>query len=69
MLVLALDVGTSSARARVFDASGRAQAGAEGQVTYEPRTTPDGGGARDAPPRRTPGTRSLINNRSRRPRG
>ncbi|HVC65791.1 MAG TPA: FGGY family carbohydrate kinase, partial [Candidatus Dormibacteraeota bacterium] len=48
MLVLALDVGTSSARARVFDASGRAQAGAEGQVTYEPRTTPDGGVELDA---------------------
>ncbi|HJR03468.1 MAG TPA: FGGY family carbohydrate kinase, partial [Methylomirabilota bacterium] len=43
MLVLALDVGTSSARARAFDASGRALPGAEGQVAYEPRTTPDGG--------------------------
>ncbi len=43
MLILALDVGTSSARARVFDAAGRARPGAEGQVTYEPRTTPDGG--------------------------
>jgi len=48
MLVLALDVGTSSARARVFDAAGRAWPGAEGQVTYEPRTTPDGGVELDA---------------------
>ncbi|MGH7399153.1 MAG: FGGY family carbohydrate kinase, partial [Candidatus Rokuibacteriota bacterium] len=43
MLVLALDVGTSSVRARAFDADGRAQPGAEGQVTYEPRITRDGG--------------------------
>ncbi|HET9853507.1 MAG TPA: gluconokinase [Methylomirabilota bacterium] len=48
MLVLALDVGTSSARARVFDEAGRTQAGAEGQVTYEPSTTPDGGVELDA---------------------
>lgn len=48
MLVLALDVGTSSARARVFDGSGRAQPGAEGHVAYEPRTTPDGGVELDA---------------------
>jgi gluconokinase len=43
MLVLALDVGTSSARARAFDEGGRARPGAEGHVTYQPRTTPDGG--------------------------
>jgi gluconokinase len=43
MLVVALDVGTSSARARVFDAAGRAQPGAEGHVAYEPSTTVDGG--------------------------
>ena len=43
MLVVALDVGTSSARARVFDAEGRALPGAEGHVAYEPSTTPDGG--------------------------
>src|SRR5258707_5729750 len=43
MLVVALDVGTSSARARVFDAMGRAQAGAEGHVAYEPTTSADGG--------------------------
>src|SRR5260370_1209341 len=40
---VALDVGTSSARARVFDAMGRAQAGAEGHVAYEPTTSADGG--------------------------
>ena len=43
MLVVALDVGTSSARARVFDAEGRALPGAEGHVVYEPSTTADGG--------------------------
>src|SRR5260370_39026849 len=43
MLVVALDVGTSSARARVFDAAGRAQAGAEGHGAYEPTTSADGG--------------------------
>ena len=43
MLVVALDVGTSSARARVFDAAGRAQADAEGHVAYEPATSADGG--------------------------
>jgi gluconokinase len=48
MLVLALDVGTSSTRARVFDEAGRAQPFAEGQVAYEPRTTPDGGVELDA---------------------
>ena len=48
MLILALDVGTSSARARVFDEAGRAQPGAGGQATYEPRTTPDGGVELDA---------------------
>ena len=48
MLVLALDVGTSSARACAFDTAGRAQPGARGQVTYEPRTTPDGGVELDA---------------------
>ena len=50
MLVLALDVGTSSARARVFDERGRPWAGAEGHVAYEPRTTPDGGVELDALP-------------------
>jgi gluconokinase len=40
-LVLALDVGTSSARALVYDAAGRAVAGARGSVPL--RTTTDGG--------------------------
>jgi gluconokinase len=43
MLVLALDVGTSSARARCFDEQARALPGAEGRVTYEPITSRDGG--------------------------
>ena len=43
MLVVALDVGTSSARARVFDAEGRTLPGAEGHVAYEPVTSADGG--------------------------
>ncbi len=41
-LVLALDVGSSSARAEAFDAEGRAQ-GLECQRAYEPTTTADGG--------------------------
>ena len=40
-LALGLDVGTSSARAFVFDAQGREHGG--GQVAYEWATTPDGG--------------------------
>jgi len=47
-LVMALDVGTSSARARVFDASGRALPEAGGHVAYEPRATADGGVELDA---------------------
>src|SRR5215468_8039070 len=43
MLVVALDVGTSSARARCFDARGEAVPGAEGHVKYAPMTTADGG--------------------------
>ena len=43
MLVVALDVGSSSARARAFDAAGRALRGTEGHVAYEPTTTADGG--------------------------
>jgi gluconokinase len=50
MLVVALDVGTSSARARAFDGSGRPFAGAEGHVSYGPHTTPDGGVELDAEP-------------------
>src|SRR5262245_4110553 len=41
-LVLALDVGTSSARALVFDDAGRAGPEAQGQVPYAPTTAADG---------------------------
>jgi gluconokinase len=42
-VVLALDVGTSSARATIFDTRGEAHSGRFHQVPYEPRVTPDGG--------------------------
>ncbi len=42
-LVLALDVGTSSARALLFDREARRVPGPEGRRTYAARTTPDGG--------------------------
>jgi gluconokinase len=42
MLVMALDIGTSSARAACFDAGARPLLGAEGRVAYTPRTAPDG---------------------------
>lgn len=42
-LILALDVGTSSARALLFDRRGRALAGIQARVSYTPRTTQDGG--------------------------
>ncbi len=42
-MVIALDVGTSSARARVYDDAGCAVAGQLHQVPYEPTITPDGG--------------------------
>src|SRR4030095_10536898 len=42
MLVMALDVGTSSARAAWFDASGQAIPEAEGRVGYAARVAPDG---------------------------
>ena len=48
MLVLALDVGTSSTRARIYDERGCARPDAEGHVAYEPRTSPDGGVELDA---------------------
>ena len=48
MLALALDVGTSSTRARIYDERGRARPDAEGHVAYEPRTSPDGGVELDA---------------------
>lgn len=42
-MVIALDVGTSSARAALYDDGGRAVPEAFHQAHYEPRTTPDGG--------------------------
>lgn len=42
-LVLTLDIGTSSARAMLFDRLARPLAGAGGRHAYEVRTTPDGG--------------------------
>ena len=47
-LVLALDVGTSSTRAMLFDREGRAVEGLETQTPYRLRTTPDGGVEGDA---------------------
>jgi gluconokinase len=42
-LLLALDIGTSSARALLFDGQARAVPGLEARETYAMRTTPDGG--------------------------
>jgi len=42
-MVIALDVGTSSARAALYDARGHAVEGRFHQVAYEPTTTRDGG--------------------------
>jgi gluconokinase len=42
-LVLTLDIGTSSARAMLFDAQARAVPELEARRTYSMRTTPDGG--------------------------
>jgi gluconokinase len=42
MLVMALDVGTSSARAACFDAAACPLPGAEGRVAFAPRTAADG---------------------------
>lgn len=47
-LVLALDVGTSSVRAVLYDASGRALEGAEGRTPYQMTATADGGVEIDA---------------------
>ncbi len=41
--IVALDVGSSSVRTLLFDHSGQAQKGFGAQLTYEIRTTPDGG--------------------------
>ena len=46
-LVLALDVGTSSARALLFDRRGRALRGVKAHVPYAPHTTLDGGAELD----------------------
>ncbi|MGH7323214.1 MAG: gluconokinase [Candidatus Rokuibacteriota bacterium] len=43
MTVLALDVGTSSARAALYDDAGRALPGRFHRVPYRPTVTPDGG--------------------------
>jgi len=47
-VVIALDVGTSSARAAFYDAGGRAIPGRSHQVQYAPRLTRDGGVEHDA---------------------
>jgi len=47
-LILALDVGTSSVRAIVYDALGRAVGGAGTHIAYQMDTTPDGGVEIDA---------------------
>ncbi len=47
MLVMELDVGTSSARAVCFDADARPLPGAEGRVSFTPRAAPDGAGEFD----------------------
>ncbi len=47
-LVIALDAGTSSVRALIFDRRGRAVAGTETQLPYDLVTTPDGGAEMDA---------------------
>jgi len=49
-LVLALDLGTSSLRALLFDREGRGIYGTEEQLRYQLRTTADGGAEVDAPP-------------------
>lgn len=47
-LVLALDLGTSSIRAVVYDRQGRAVDGLQSRTTYTIHTTPDGGSFADA---------------------
>jgi gluconokinase len=46
--ILAIDAGTSSVRALVFDQRGNAVEGAEEQLPYRMETTPDGGATFDA---------------------
>ena len=45
--VLALDVGTSSCRASLYDLQGRPVAGRASRIPYTPHVTPDGGGELD----------------------
>ena len=45
--VLALDVGTSSSRASLYDLQGRPVAGRASRIPYTPHVTPDGGGELD----------------------
>ena len=47
-MVLALDIGTSSARAALYDAGGRPVPGRFHRVSYAPRVTSDGGVEHDA---------------------
>src|SRR3989442_3811011 len=47
-MVIALDVGTSSTRASLYDAAGRPFPGRFRQIPYEPTVTPDGGVEHDA---------------------
>jgi len=47
-MVIALDVGTSSTRASLYDATGHPVPGRLRQVPYEPTVTPDGGVEHDA---------------------
>ena len=47
-LIVALDLGTSSARALLFDGRGRNLPGLEAQIPYRMTTTPDGGVEIDA---------------------
>jgi gluconokinase len=47
-LVLALDVGTSSCRASIYDAGGRRVAGLGSHLVYAPQTTAEGGAELDA---------------------
>ncbi|MGH2530777.1 MAG: gluconokinase [Thermomicrobiales bacterium] len=47
-LVLAIDLGTSSFRALLYDAAARAVAHSDVQIGYDLRTTPDGGAEVDA---------------------
>jgi gluconokinase len=42
-LVVALDLGTSSARALIYDMLGRLVEGIESRIEYQMATTPEGG--------------------------